>query len=38
MIYEGPGLARRIAHGLADRLAQQGIASIADAVGVDASR
>ena len=38
MIYEGPGLARRIASGLADRVAREGMASIADAVGIDASR
>ena len=35
MIYEGPGLARRIAAGLAAKLAEHGIASIADAVGGD---
>ena len=33
MIYEGPGLARRIANGLAARLAGEGFASIAEAVG-----
>jgi dihydroorotate dehydrogenase len=38
MVYEGPGLARRIADGLAARLAEEGMASIAEAVGVDASR
>jgi dihydroorotate dehydrogenase len=38
MIYEGPGLARRIAAGLAEKIAQQGMASIADAVGIDTSR
>ncbi len=38
MIYEGPGLARRIARGLAGKLAEEGMASIADAVGIDASR
>ena len=38
MIYEGPGLARRIAAGLADKLAEEGFASIAEAVGSDASR
>jgi dihydroorotate dehydrogenase len=38
MVYEGPGLARRIASGLADKLAEEGMASIADAVGIDASR
>ena len=33
MIYEGPGLARRIAKGLAARLAEHDFDSIADAVG-----
>ena len=33
MIYEGPGIARRIAAGLAEKLAQEGFASIAEAVG-----
>ena len=33
MIYQGPGLARRIAGGLASRLAEHGFASIAEAVG-----
>ena len=33
MVYEGPGIARRIAAGLADRLKREGIANIADAVG-----
>jgi dihydroorotate dehydrogenase len=33
MVYEGPGLARRIARGLAARLAEEGFASIAEAVG-----
>jgi dihydroorotate dehydrogenase len=33
MIYEGPGLARRIAAGLAARLAEHGFQSIAEAVG-----
>ena len=32
MIYEGPGLARRIAGGLANKLVEQGFASIAEAV------
>lgn len=35
LVYEGPGLARRIAHGLATRLKHDGFASIADAVGVE---
>jgi len=33
MVYEGPGLARRIAKGLVARLEQEGFASIAEAVG-----
>jgi dihydroorotate dehydrogenase len=33
MVYEGPGLAKRIADGLAKRLRREGLASIADAVG-----
>ena len=33
LVYHGPGLARRIADGLAERLAQRGMESIADAVG-----
>jgi dihydroorotate dehydrogenase len=33
MVYEGPGIAKRIAHGLARRLKREGFASIADAVG-----
>jgi dihydroorotate dehydrogenase len=33
MVYQGPGLARRVAHGLAERLEAGGFASIADAVG-----
>ncbi|MDQ3078648.1 MAG: quinone-dependent dihydroorotate dehydrogenase [Pseudomonadota bacterium] len=33
LVYHGPGLARRIADGLAERLAQRGMSSIADAVG-----
>ena len=33
MVYEGPGLARRIAKGLVKRLEQEGFASIAEAVG-----
>ncbi|WP_118857995.1 quinone-dependent dihydroorotate dehydrogenase [Sphingomonas mesophila] len=36
LVYEGPGLARRIAAGLAERLQREGLSSIADAVGVDA--
>ena len=33
LVYHGPGLARRIAEGLAERLEQRGMSSIADAVG-----
>jgi dihydroorotate dehydrogenase len=35
MVYEGPGLAGRIADGLAERLARENMASIAEAVGID---
>lgn len=33
MVYEGPGIARRIARGLAERVEQAGFANIAEAVG-----
>jgi dihydroorotate dehydrogenase len=33
MVYEGPGIAKRIARGLAGRLQREGMTSIADAVG-----
>jgi dihydroorotate dehydrogenase len=33
LVYHGPGLARRIADGLAERLAARGLPSIAEAVG-----
>jgi dihydroorotate dehydrogenase len=33
MVYQGPGIARRIALGLADRLKREDFANIADAVG-----
>lgn len=33
MVYEGPGIGRRIARGLAQRLRHEGFASIAEAVG-----
>jgi dihydroorotate dehydrogenase len=36
MVYEGPGIARRIARGLADRLKREGFTSITDAVGSEA--
>ena len=35
MVYEGPGIARRIAHGLAERLKREGLANIAEAVGTE---
>jgi dihydroorotate dehydrogenase len=35
MVYEGPGIARRIAHGLAQRLQREGFANIAEAVGTE---
>ncbi len=37
LVYEGPGLARRINKGLALLLKRDGLANVADAVGVDAS-
>jgi dihydroorotate dehydrogenase len=33
MVYEGPGIAKRIARGLADRLEREGFTNIAEAVG-----
>ncbi len=36
LVYHGPGLAKSIAAGLAQRLARDGFAHVADAVGVDA--
>lgn len=33
MVYEGPGIARRIAKGLAEKLAQEGMTNISEAVG-----
>jgi dihydroorotate dehydrogenase len=35
MVYEGPGIAHRIARGLAERLKREGMASIAEAVGTE---
>jgi dihydroorotate dehydrogenase len=35
MVYEGPGVARRIARGLAERLERDGFANIAEAVGTE---
>jgi dihydroorotate dehydrogenase len=37
MVYQGPGLARRIGHGLAERLKREGFGNIAEAVGSDAA-
>ena len=37
LVYEGPGLARRINRGLERLLARDGFASVADAVGADAA-
>jgi dihydroorotate dehydrogenase len=36
MVYEGPGIARRIAEGLAERLDREGCSSISEIVGADA--
>ena len=36
LVYEGPGLARRIAAGLAERLKREGMTSISEAVGLAA--
>ncbi|MEO8455018.1 MAG: quinone-dependent dihydroorotate dehydrogenase [Sphingomicrobium sp.] len=36
MVYEGPGIARRIAHGLAERLKRENFSNIAEAVGTAA--
>jgi dihydroorotate dehydrogenase len=35
MVYEGPGIARRIARGLIERLNREGFANIAEAVGTE---
>ena len=35
MVYEGPGIARRIAAGLAERVNREGFANIAEAVGTE---
>ena len=35
MVYEGPGLARAIVSGLAKRVRQEGMTSIAEAVGTE---
>jgi dihydroorotate dehydrogenase len=35
MVYRGPGIARRIAAGLAERLGREGFANIAEAVGTE---
>jgi dihydroorotate dehydrogenase len=36
MVYEGPGIARRIAFGLAERLQREGFGNIAEVVGTEA--
>jgi dihydroorotate dehydrogenase len=38
MVFHGPALVARVAHGLADLLRQDGFANVADAVGADSSR
>jgi dihydroorotate dehydrogenase len=35
LVYEGPGIVRRIALGIADRLKSEGFANIAEAVGTE---
>jgi dihydroorotate dehydrogenase len=35
LIYEGPGVARRIVRGLAERLTRDGFSSISEAIGID---
>jgi dihydroorotate dehydrogenase len=35
MVYEGPGVARRIARGLAERVEREGFANVAEAVGTE---
>lgn len=35
MVYEGPGIGRRVAQGLAERLEREGMSSIAEAVGTE---
>jgi dihydroorotate dehydrogenase len=35
MVYQGPGIVRRIVHGLADRVKRGGFANIAEAVGTE---
>jgi dihydroorotate dehydrogenase len=36
MVYDGPGIARRVALGLAERLRREGISNIAELVGSEA--
>jgi dihydroorotate dehydrogenase len=38
LVYEGPGLVRRILRGLAERLDREGVKSIGAIVGSDAAR
>jgi len=37
LIYQGPGLVRRMAAGLADRLARDGFSNVQEAIGIDVS-
>jgi len=37
LIYEGPGVERRITEGLAELLVRDGVTHVADAVGVEAA-
>jgi dihydroorotate dehydrogenase len=37
LVYHGPGLAKKVADGLAERLSRDGFAHVSDAVGVDAN-
>ena len=38
LVYEGPGVVRRITRGLGELVARDGFARVGDAVGVDAPR
>ena len=37
MVYQGPGIGRRIANGLAQRLKLHGFSSVSDAIGSEAA-
>jgi dihydroorotate dehydrogenase len=37
MVYDGPGIARRIGRGLAQHLQREGFASVGEAVGTEKS-